>query len=276
MGFEPTQEQIRAESIYASWHELGKKAVPARTALPRKPMTQHICSTSFGSGAGYNGVTYTAKSPTSKDSYYHSVRSVQVRSITGHGGYQIKNSHIPMEDGGVCKIRVSTGHQSYHQSYKTVNLPIEYEQTSEQLSIETFWINVERGYSVLKRIEAVGGAETKTELIHKELIQSPEYIAEQKRIADEKALEEQRLLNIKLNEEKIAKLEQELVEIEEQNELVELRRLEHERVQTQNLLEAEKQIEVDIQNKKKTIATALIIGGIGLGLFTLSKRKSFK
>ena len=58
--------------------------------------------------------------------------------------------------------------------------------------------------------------------------------------------------------------------------MVELRRLEHERVQTQNLLEAEKQIEVDIQNKKKTIATALIIGGIGLGLFTLSKRKSFK
>jgi hypothetical protein len=300
MGFEPTQEEIRvkealrvqgeirgvivnphiapevAESVYASWHELGKKPIPARTPLPRKPMTQHICSTQFGSGAGYNGVTYTAKSPTSKDYYYHEKRQVVVRSIDGHGSYQIKNSHIPMEDGGVCKIRVSTGHQSYHQSQKTVNLPIEYERTSEQLSIDTFWINVARGYSVLERIKAVGGAETKTELIHKELIQSPVYIAEQKRIADEKAVEEQRLLNIKLNEEKIAKLEQKLVEIEEQNKLVELRKLEYERIQTQNLLEAEKQIEVDIQNKKKTIGTALLIGGIGLGLFALSKRKSFK
>ena len=29
MGFAPTPEQTRAESVYASWHEKGKKAVPA-------------------------------------------------------------------------------------------------------------------------------------------------------------------------------------------------------------------------------------------------------
>ena len=29
MGFAPTREQIRAESVYASWHEKGKKSVPA-------------------------------------------------------------------------------------------------------------------------------------------------------------------------------------------------------------------------------------------------------
>ena len=29
MGFAPTPEQTRAESVYASWHEKGKKSVPA-------------------------------------------------------------------------------------------------------------------------------------------------------------------------------------------------------------------------------------------------------
>jgi len=109
------------------------------------------------------------------------------------------------------------------------------------------------------------------EIFETQKIQKNIEIQKQKRIA----VEEQRLLNIKLNEEKIAKVES-MLEIEEQNELVELRKLEYERIQTQNLLESEKEIEVDIQNKKKTIATALLIGGIGLGLFALSKRKSFK
>ena len=267
MSFAPTQEQIRAESVYASWHELGKKAVPPQTPLPRKPMTQSICSSQ--SGVGYNGVSYKAKSPTASDSYYHSVRSVHVNNMG-----KVVNSHIPMEDGGICTIRYqkSRGSAWYNYGYRTVTVPIEYEQTSEQLSIDTFWINVARGNEILKRIEAVGGASTPTQLRYKELIQSPVYIAEQKRIADEKALEEQRLLNIKLNEEKIAKLEQEMLEIEEQNKLVELRRLEHERVQAQNLLEAEKQIEVDKQNKNKIIATVLLIGGVA-GMIALSKRK---
>jgi hypothetical protein len=271
MGFEPTQEQIRAESVYASWHELGKKDVPARTPLPRKPMTQAYCSSQ--TGAGYNAVSYKSTCKTCNDRYYQVPRSVHVNNLG-----KVVNSDKKMEDGGVCTVRYqkTRGAAWYNYGYRTVTTPIEYEETSEQLSRETFWINVVRGNEILKRIDAVGGAETKTELIHKELIQSPVYIAEQKRIADEKAVEEQRLLNIKLNEEKIAKLEQKLVEIEEQNELVELRKLEYERIQTQNLLESEKEIEVDEKNKKKTIGTALLIGGIGLGLFALSKRKSFK
>ena len=52
----------------------------------------------------------------------------------------------------------------------------------------------------------------------------------------------------------------------------ELRRLEHERIQAQNLLEAEKQIEVDMQAKNKIIATVLLIGGVA-GMIALSKRK---
>jgi len=108
-------------------------------------------------------------------------------------------------------------------------------------------------------------------------------------IETEKKLEIERIENQRIENERLAVEAQKIkmLEIEKQNELVELKRIEHEkliesqrveseRIQTQNLLESEKQIEVDIQNKKKTIATALIIGGIGLGLFTLSKRKSFK
>ena len=50
----------------------------------------------------------------------------------------------------------------------------------------TFWENVTRGQQILRRIEAVGGASSPTELRRKELEQSPAYIAEQKRIAAEK------------------------------------------------------------------------------------------
>jgi hypothetical protein len=101
------------------------------------------------------------------------------------------------------------------------------------------------------------------------------------------AIEAEKLAIIKKNE--LADLEsQRLIEFElqkqrdideyvrQQNELVELQRIEDDIIQAQNLLEVEKQIEVDKQNKNKIIATVLLIGGIGLGLFVLSKRKSFK
>jgi len=100
--------------------------------------------------------------------------------------------------------------------------------------------------------------------------------------AFEAHLESERLIELELAKQRAIDeyitQQNELVELQrvEDERLIESKRVEEERVQTQNLLEAEKQIEVDIQNKKKTIATALIIGGIGLGLFTLSKRKSFK
>jgi hypothetical protein len=100
----------------------------------------------------------------------------------------------------------------------------------------TWYENQSRGYEILRRIEAVGGASNSTELRRKELEKSPEYIAEQKRIADEKIrLEEQRLLNIKLNEEKIVRLEQELADKEEQERL-EKERLEKERLEQEELI----------------------------------------
>ena len=191
MGFAPSPKDIIAESVYASWHELGKQAVP----------------------------------------YWGGAR-------------------------------------------------------------DTWYTNQSRGYEILRRIDAVGGGvDNGDELRQKELEQSPAYIAEQKRIADEKIrFEEQRLLDIELENQRIAELKQKLadeeeekriqkeaervkmLEIEEQNELVELRRLEHERIQAQNLLEAEKQIEVDMQAKNKIIATVLLIGGVA-GMIALSKRK---
>ncbi len=82
-----------------------------QTALPQEKMTQSICST-FGSGA-HNGVSYNGVT----------VKNLDV----------VKNSHIPMEDGGVCKVKSMTGHGWWQSSWRTVTVPIEYEY-SEQLS----------------------------------------------------------------------------------------------------------------------------------------------
>ena len=48
---------------------------------------------------------------------------------------------------------------------------------------DTYWTNVGRGFEILSRIAAVGGASSPTELRRKELEQSPAYIAQQKEIA---------------------------------------------------------------------------------------------
>jgi len=92
-----------------------------QTALPQKTMTQEWCSKQ--TGAGYNGVSYTAKSPTASDAYYRAERTVYVNNLG-----EVQNSHLVMEDGGICtqKYNVSNGQNWYNYGYRTLTVPIEY------------------------------------------------------------------------------------------------------------------------------------------------------
>tara|TARA_B110000495_G_scaffold84404_1_gene72566 strand:- start:285 stop:1802 length:1518 start_codon:yes stop_codon:yes gene_type:complete len=92
-----------------------------QTALPQKQMTQAYCSSQ--TGAGYNGVTYQAKSPTASDSYYHAERTVYVNNLG-----KVQNSHLVMEDGGICtqKYNTSNGQAWYNYGYRTLTVPTEY------------------------------------------------------------------------------------------------------------------------------------------------------
>jgi len=133
---------------------------------------------------------------------------------------------------------------------------------------DTFWTNVARGKTILRRIEAVGGASNSTELRRKELEQSPEYIAEQKRLVDEK--EFARLAEIS----RLALIEKNRLTVLENLRL----ELIEEKIENQRLQEIENQRLLEIENQKiipAVVATSALIplSVIGLLLYTSRSKK---
>ena len=152
---------------------------------------------------------------------------------------------------------------------------------------DTFWTNVNRGQEILRRISAVGGASDSTELRQKELEQSPAYIAEQQRLADENIaarlaeisrlalIEKNRLAVIAENQRIENKRLQEI-----ENQRIEYERIEEEkRIRRINeLQEIENQRLQEIENQKiipAVVATSALIplGIIGLLLYTSMGKK---